>query len=97
MRFILVTNSLHVTDQQRDLITGFLEGKGWSVWHWFKDLWLVDEAPDDLSFASLREEIQGLFPYSQHLMIMSTEGKKNHAGFVPKESKAWLGEHWLRR
>jgi hypothetical protein len=45
-RLIIITDSSKgllngATAQERNLITRFLEGKGWDVWHWFEDVWLV--------------------------------------------------------
>jgi hypothetical protein len=94
MRLILVTDSADSTDRSRDLVTAFLEGKGWSVWHWFKDLWLIDGAPDDQSLASLREELQNVMKPQTRIMIMTTEGVRRHSGTVPTGGIPWLKEHW---
>ena len=95
MRFIVATDSKDIDDRGRDIITAVLEGKGWSVWHWFKDLWLVDGAPDDLNPTELRQEIKDLLPADFHMMLMSTEGRKWHSGRVPSAATTWINEHWM--
>lgn len=97
MRFIVVTDSAGIADRERDLITAFLEGKGWAVWHWFKDLWLVDEAPEGTKFSPLRDEIQALFEQPKNIMIMTTEGLRGHAGTVPTKGIQWINDHWKRQ
>jgi hypothetical protein len=96
-RLIIVTDSAVIGAATRDAITAFLRGKGWSVWHWFADLWLIDQAPMDVNFGLLREEIIKTIPGIVHLMIMSADGKMDHAGTVPSASIEWIKEHWQRR
>jgi hypothetical protein len=96
-RYSVVTNSASITKDQRNALTAFFESKGWSVWHWFEDLWLLDNVPSDLSLGTLREEIFSAIPGISQIMIMSTEGLKSHSGQVPPESVPWINEHWLRR
>jgi hypothetical protein len=96
-RYIVVTNSAAITKENRNALTVFFEGKGWSVWHWFEDLWLLDNVPNDLSIGHLRDEILATFPAVKQFLIMSTEGTKVHAGSVPTSSIPWINEHWLRR
>jgi hypothetical protein len=97
MRLIFVTDSAVVTNEGRNALTAFLEAKGWSVWHWFQDLWLIDNVPEDTKLGSLRDEIKSVIPTLTRIMIMTTEGEKNHAGQVPTEGIKWINEHWMKR
>ena len=97
MRFIIASDSSSFADRDRDTVTALLEGKGWSVWHWFPDLWLIDGAPDNLSMPDLRDEIVRILPSSPKFMIMSTEGRKDHSGYVQTSAIPWIKEHWNRR
>ncbi len=97
MRFIVATDSASTTNDIRNAVTAFLEGKGWSVWHWFQDLWLVANAPESTRLVILRDEIVRAVPGLKTVMIMSTEGIKEHGGLVPSDSVAWIEEHWKNR
>ena len=96
MRFIIATNSATITASGRNVLTAFLEAKGWSVWHWYEDLWLIDGAPLITDFQPLSVEIKKVVPGSIQLLILSTEGVILHYGLVPVGSTEWFDEHWGR-
>ena len=56
-RLIIVTDSAGTTRDQRNAITAFLEGKGWEVWHWYEDLWLVNNPGEPIDFGTLRDQL----------------------------------------
>jgi hypothetical protein len=95
-RLIIVTDSALINSENRNALTAFLEAKGWSVWHWFQDLWLADHVPVDVDVNLLRDEIFKVLPGVKRIMIMDAD-KKDHAGMVPTDSLPWLREHWRRR
>jgi hypothetical protein len=97
MRLIIVSNSAVTGVPVRNALTAFLEAKGWAVWHWFEDLWLIDDAPNGVNLVALREEIRGAIPTISHFVIMAAEGPADHAGIVPTPSAQWFVEHWGRR
>src|SRR5260370_11570597 len=92
-RLIIVTDSAIISAENRNAITAFLEAKGWSIWHWYQDLWLADNVPINTDLATLRNEILGVVPGAGRIMIMDAD-KKDHAGMVPTPSIEWLREHW---
>jgi hypothetical protein len=94
MRLVIATNS--TTVPAKNALTAFLEGKGWAVWHWFEDLWLIDNAPNGINLPALRDEIRVLIPAINNLLIIAAEGVANHAGVVPTQSAQWFVEHWGR-
>lgn len=98
-RFAIITNSAGNTEaaatkDQRDLITGFLEGNGWHVWHWFEDLWLV-VTPDNEQMTlstlhgKIQENIKGHFVF-----VVIELAPKSLAGFIPTAAVPWLKRHW---
>ena len=97
MRLIIVTNSAVTGVSARNALTAFLEAKGWSVWHWYEDLWLVDGVPLGTRLADLRQEIQGTIPTILQILIFTAEGQIEHAGMVPIRSADWFVGHWNRR
>jgi hypothetical protein len=96
-RFIVSTDSAVTSASVRNGLTSRLEAKGWSVWHWFQDLWLIDAPENNINLGELRDELRRTVPGLARIMIMSTEGKKDHAGVVPSESIPWIKEHWYTR
>jgi hypothetical protein len=97
MWLIIATNSTVVGVAAKNALTAFLEAKGWSVWHWYEDLWLMDNVPPEINLSALRAEIQVVIPSIKQVLIMSAEGQINHAGMVPSPSAAWFVEHWNTR
>jgi hypothetical protein len=99
-RLIIVTNSAasaKTTSSVRDLITGFLQGKGWHVWHWFEDLWLVTVYADDVDFSQIRDEIQALLPERIHILLMEFKEDSYFTGSFPEAAIPWLKIHWGKK
>ena len=96
-RIILATDPGTTNPAIRNAITAFLEGKGWSIWHWFDDLWLIDGVPTSVGLGPLRDELRPLLPPSVRLLILSAEGPMDHAGWVQQQSIPWITEHWLKK
>jgi hypothetical protein len=98
MRLIITTDSAVTHVSGRNALTAFLEAKGWAVWHWFQDLWLIDGVPEQIDVVALREEIRAAIPGGlPHFLILSAEGLIIYSGMVPTTSLQWLTEHWNRR
>jgi hypothetical protein len=95
-RFILVTNIAADDSRSRNALTAFLNAKGFSVWHWFTDLWLLSNVPINLSASQLRQEIMQAVPSITNFMIFSPDSANDYAGFVPTPSISWLDEHWRK-
>jgi hypothetical protein len=97
-QFIIVTNSAggdanSATALERDSITGFLQGKGWHVWHWYEDLWLV-KADSILSASELRKEIQKLIRPLTQIMVFAPGDNLTYNGLVPESALPWIKAHW---
>jgi hypothetical protein len=97
VKLIIATNSSVTGVAAKNALTAFLEAKGWSVWHWYSDLWLIDNVPEPVHLGTLRDEILAAIPTLIQILIMTTEGVLNHAGTVPRDSAQWFQEHWIRR
>jgi hypothetical protein len=97
MRLIIATNSAATGISARNALTAFLDARGWSVWHWYPDLWLIDGAPAGIDLAALRVEISRAIPALAQVLILTAEGPISHAGTVPGESADWFTTHWDRR
>jgi len=97
VRLIIATDTSVFEVASRNALTAFLEAKGWSVWHWYAQLWLIDTGSEAVNFIALREEIRKAIPTLSHFLLTSAEGPTDHAGMVPKESTAWFKQHWLRK
>lgn len=94
-RLIVATNSATATNPGRNNITLFLESKKWQVWHWFSDLWLVSDVPDDLVVNVLREELPAcLDDPTKHILIFEIANGSHHTGWVPTSGIEWFKEHW---
>jgi len=86
MKLIVATDSARVPAAARTALTAFLEGKGWSVWHWFSDLWLIGDAPETTDVHKLRADITATIPTLGIILIFGPNQKVG--GMVPSESIA---------
>jgi hypothetical protein len=95
-RFIIVTDSAVMDQAGRNAITAYLRAQGWAFWHWFEDLWMVSNAPEDTNLGSLRDDLTNTIPGAKHIMILSVEGLIDHAGMVPTGTTDWIKKYWKR-
>jgi len=96
-RLIIVTNSANATKSSRDAITFHLESMGWPAWHWFEDIWLVANVPDEVGVSALRDAIRALPAFSQSnpdILIFPIKGVTDHSGFLSKDAIPWLKQYW---
>lgn len=99
-KFILVLNvGLQPT---KDAITNYLRAKGWPIWHWFENLWLLSNVPDNVTAQSLSEEILALIapiapgPLTSHIVIDASDKPSAYFGRGPKEGWEWMLQNWGR-
>jgi hypothetical protein len=105
-RIIICTDSTKgpvsgFTADERNRITRHLEAKGWQVWHWFEDLWLV-VVPDSsitgqakLQPAELRDEILTLLETPRKfILVMEVRGKIAYAGMGNAKGWPWMEANW---
>ena len=105
-RIIICTDSTKgpasgFTADERNRITRHLEAKGWQVWHWFEDLWLI-VVPDGsitgqakLQPSELREEILALLKAPlKYILVMEVRGKIDYAGMGDAQGWPWMESNW---
>jgi hypothetical protein len=93
-KLIIVTNVAAIDNAGRNAVTAYLEGRGWSVWHWFQDLWLID-SNDVVDPVTLREELNKVLPSLAQVIVFSTrDAAKHYSGLVPPDSVDWFTQHW---
>ena len=90
-RFVVTTPRLPA--EQQDRITAFLQGKGWQVWHWLPDIWLLAEVPNTHSAKSISEALDSLIGTSARI-VFSIEGPSEYFGKSSKDSWAWMVQYW---
>lgn len=98
-RFVICTDSAGEWEsaapaRDRDRITELMQAKGWNVWHWFEDLWLVTNPGQEYSVGSIRDEIRALPSMGdKHVLVMEVEGVA-YSGFGPNKAWAWMRKRW---
>lgn len=94
-RFIICTDSKWVAAEHRNAITHFLEGKGWQLWHWMEDVWLVASTDALPTADELKVELAGLLELkARWFLVIRIDGRVDHAIWGYKESFPWLTEYW---
>lgn len=83
------------TADARDAITNHLLAKGWKVWHWIEDLWLVSGLPDDMTPRLLWEELNAM-PSVEKVngLVMRTDPDLTYWGKGKRDSWKWMKEYW---
>jgi hypothetical protein len=83
------------TPEQNDVITLHLKGKGWGLWHWFKDLWLLADVPDDVTPRTLWKELSALPSFDKkNMIVIAANDSPSYFGYGPKGCWPWLAERW---
>lgn len=97
-KFIFVINSKFATASQRDSLTSFFEGKGWHVWHWFEDVWLLNSGSEELLAHDLGPQItkiiQGKNGYKNGFMLFGFNGAIDMAAYLNETSIPWIDKHF---
>jgi hypothetical protein len=89
--------ALHAAPHLRDPITKYLEGRGWRVWHWYADLWLLSEVPEELTAGTVHQAIEQSFPLviASSLIVLEMGSELRYYGRAPvAEAWPWMKEYW---
>jgi hypothetical protein len=86
------------TPPQRDAISAFLRAKGWDVWHWIDDLWLVHDAPPEIGPRELWRDLITSDPTLVPIkgLILRPGSGLLYWGGNATGSWPWLLEKWGR-
>jgi hypothetical protein len=96
-RFSIAVSGTTASAATKNALTAYLQGKGWQVWHWFDELWLI-AAADNVSAEELSREIRtipGFHPQVHHI-VMKLDGDADYFGWAPREAWDWMSKNWKR-
>jgi hypothetical protein len=101
MKLFIATNSAGpaasaATAVERDRITGYLEGRGWHVWHWFEDIWLV-KTDADVDPDKLLDALVEAIGTKRSLFVQVVPDPTNYQIMGSRSSFPWMDTHWRRR
>lgn len=85
------------TREQRNAVTALLQGKGWKLWHWMEDLWLLSQVPDNITSKQISEELfkNPLIGKKVKIVIqVSDNAPKTYWGDCNPDSWKWMAEFW---
>lgn len=92
-RFVILVDRNGVDADRRDGLTAFLRSKGWQIWHWLDDSWLVvRDVEVQIEAKDLYHEIDE-FLDSNGIFLVIPAGK-DAAGRVNMRALPWLMENW---
>ena len=84
------------TAAERDAVTAHLHARGWPVWHWFQDVWLV-VAPADVDLTALRQAVSGqMTTPERHVLLIDADDAAHLTGVGPFNAWPWIRENWTR-
>ena len=94
-KFLIATDSQKVLTPTKNQLTGFLQGRGWEVWHWIDDLWLI-VGPMNATARTITKEIEAAMPdlAKGRFVVFQVEGVPAYFGRGPKEAWEWMKSHW---
>jgi hypothetical protein len=91
--FIVITTDSETTSPaERESITQLLRAKGWDVWHWMIDVWLVTGHPEDTKSQGLVKEIQLAAGAPVYVLVFVVPGAADLSAFLPHIAVRWLIE-----
>ncbi len=71
--------------------------KGWHVWHWIGDFWLLAGAPVDVTSRSLASELKNLSVLAHSkLLVLKVDGDPAYWGYISTDAWPWMAQHWGR-
>lgn len=77
-----------------DDITKYLQAKGWKIWHWVENVWLLNGVPDSVTPKILWEDIKvGVDMPSLNGIVLDPR-ESTYWGNLPREAWAWMLECW---
>lgn len=92
-RLAIVTDADSATAAEKDALTSYLTDRGWDVWHWFSDLWLVTGVPHDIDIGTMLDEIRSEVG-NIHLFIFRMPASVDAGAYGKLKSLKWLNEKW---
>jgi hypothetical protein len=75
-------------------ITDYLQKKGWKVWHWLADIWLLTGVPDDVSPRILWEDLKVGISFPELNGVVINHDTSAYWGNLAKESWDWMRDNW---
>ena len=94
---LIITDPSDTASQNKNLITAFLRGKGWDLWHWFDDVWIISNAPETVTAPILGKEIEEIaptIPSNQYLVLRFRGDTPEYFGRARKEIWDWIFNHF---
>lgn len=95
MAVFFVTVDGDATRAQRDAFTNYLLEQKWGFWHHISNSWLVVDALNKCTAASIRDEIMKLMPRVSTIIVEATP--TDYAGYSSKTGHEWLRQCITRR
>jgi len=81
-----------ITGAERDALSQSLKESGCNYWHWFPDLWLIDD-PQWRSVEQWRDHARQFFQSAQ-VLVLEITGQTTWSAFVFPEGTSWLSQYW---
>lgn len=86
------------TRDQRNALTDLFQKRGWNVWHWMEDIWLLAAVPDEITPKAIAGEISAHLVFqtgAKFIIIRITDsGKITYWGRGSKEGWEWMARFW---
>jgi hypothetical protein len=85
----------HGTPDQNNAVTVYANTKGWHVWHWIENVWLLTDVPEELTPRAVWEEVIAL-PGMLMVkgVVFRVEGLPLFWGGNSSESWDWMKTYW---
>ncbi len=83
------------TSEQQDAITNYIRNRGWRVWHWLADVWLLADVPASVSPKSLWSDLIAVPALeSARGFVMTTGNDATYWGSIDGRCWDWMSEYW---
>lgn len=94
-RFVVAAEGM--SPEQQKAWLEFIKEKGLGWWHWIDNLWLLVDRPEEMTTATLRDQITEKFGATKCIVIEIEPGG-TWSGLGPSSPKPmfkWIKETWM--
>lgn len=94
-RFIVTLNV--GTVEQRNAVTEIFRMKGWPLWHWMEDVWLLAKVPESINAKEITEILMEhpVIGKKAHLVLRIPQGSAApYWGQCHPDAWKWMKEFW---
>ena len=85
------------TVEQRNAVTEHFKSKGWQLWHWMEDVWLLAQVPPEITSQMITDELTAnpiIATKRRLVLLIPGNSALSFWGYSVPDSWKWMKEFW---